>query len=372
MGGPHQGLTGVAGRKLVLASALLAVIGVAATGSGAEMGGTAPLPKEKSAQEIEALISKAGTTLPDWWVKDFSPPPTLDLTWIKVSGWKPNENIGTYMFIVAPRPEKWKEAIQVADKSLAALYVDQTDEEDQCMRLMGDFYCRLGDWARAAYWWRKAGVMGSGDQPYGLASCYWQLGAPKLAMEMLSALQADNQRGKAVRLLAELGQTDKALALAAASTQVRWADWVSLAEGDVHRRNGNYDEAERCYQKLLDMGEAKELQYNQKRARQNQTGVRLFKDVKLAEMPDGAHTGSGVGYRGPLQVEVIVKAGRIESVKVTEEKDDREFDSLTVIPRRIVEKQGMAGVDAVTGATLSSEAVINAVADALGNKNVKK
>jgi uncharacterized protein with FMN-binding domain len=62
-----------------------------------------------------------------------------------------------------------------------------------------------------------------------------------------------------------------------------------------------------------------------------------------------------------------VQKGKIESVQVTQCKDDWFYTSLTEIPRQIIEKQGVKGVDAVTGATISSEGIINATAKALGS-----
>jgi len=80
--------------------------------------------------------------------------------------------------------------------------------------------------------------------------------------------------------------------------------------------------------------------------------------------PDGVHVGSAKGYKGPVEVKVTVKGGKIAAVKITGHKESRPGKSLSVIPRRIVEKQS-ANVDAVTGATVTSKAIMKATDSAL-------
>ncbi len=40
---------------------------------------------------------------------------------------------------------------------------------------------------------------------------------------------------------------------------------------------------------------------------------------------------------------------------------------MTETPKKIIQKQGLQGVDATTSATITSEAIINATAQALGS-----
>ena len=63
-------------------------------------------------------------------------------------------------------------------------------------------------------------------------------------------------------------------------------------------------------------------------------------------------------------MKAAVRDGRITSVQVVSENESRALDSLTVIPARIVERQAL-DVDAVTGATATSDAVMDAVKNAL-------
>jgi uncharacterized protein with FMN-binding domain len=70
---------------------------------------------------------------------------------------------------------------------------------------------------------------------------------------------------------------------------------------------------------------------------------------------DGSYRGTGVGFSGDLTVEVTVEKEKITDVSIVETADDEEYLSkASAILDEIVEKQGIDGVDAVSGATYSS------------------
>ena len=81
---------------------------------------------------------------------------------------------------------------------------------------------------------------------------------------------------------------------------------------------------------------------------------------------DGTYTGSAEGYGGPLEVEVTIEDGEIKEVEVTEhdETEDVSDPALDELPGEIVDKNS-ADVEVVTGASATSEAIIDAVDDAL-------
>jgi uncharacterized protein with FMN-binding domain len=66
-----------------------------------------------------------------------------------------------------------------------------------------------------------------------------------------------------------------------------------------------------------------------------------------------------------VEVTVEVKAGKLDSVKVSDHHEKQYYSSIAEVPVRILSKQGIKGVDTTTGATLTSEAIINAAAKAL-------
>lgn len=87
---------------------------------------------------------------------------------------------------------------------------------------------------------------------------------------------------------------------------------------------------------------------------------------------DGTYTGSGEGFSGKVTVTVTIKKGVIKSVKA-EHTDTPEFfeKAWTSIENEILKKQTAEGVDAVSGATYSSNGILDAVRDALGKAEKK-
>lgn len=86
---------------------------------------------------------------------------------------------------------------------------------------------------------------------------------------------------------------------------------------------------------------------------------------KDAQYKDGAYQGAAAGYIGDVAVEVKISGGRIESVRIIKHEETTPGDALQVIPQKIIAAQGTKGVDAVTGATFSSKAILEATERAL-------
>lgn len=84
-----------------------------------------------------------------------------------------------------------------------------------------------------------------------------------------------------------------------------------------------------------------------------------------AGLTDGTYTGEGQGMN-PLKVSVTVKDGKISNVEVTEHDETPGFYEPAVeqIPGAIVDKNSTE-VDAVSGATVTSNAIKDAVNNAL-------
>ncbi len=84
------------------------------------------------------------------------------------------------------------------------------------------------------------------------------------------------------------------------------------------------------------------------------------------DLADGTYTGTGTGYRGETKVSVTVKSGTITSITVTSYRDDEQFFSRaeSMIIQEILAGQ-TPDVDVVSGATYSSNGIMEAVADAL-------
>ena len=78
----------------------------------------------------------------------------------------------------------------------------------------------------------------------------------------------------------------------------------------------------------------------------------------------GTYTGSAEGYSGKIKVEVEVDEMSILAVRITDEEEEDPLEALEAIPQAVVDSQTLA-VDAVSGSTVTSDAVIEAAAQAL-------
>lgn len=81
---------------------------------------------------------------------------------------------------------------------------------------------------------------------------------------------------------------------------------------------------------------------------------------------DGTYTGSGEGKYGPIKVEVSVEKGKISTIKVLEHSETPGLSdpALENIPQDIIKAQSTE-VSAVSGATVTSNGIIQAVNDSL-------
>lgn len=82
---------------------------------------------------------------------------------------------------------------------------------------------------------------------------------------------------------------------------------------------------------------------------------------------DGTYTGEGQGASGIIKVEVKVEKGEISEINLVEHNETKTLvDGVkdNIVPE-IIEKQSVEGVEAIAGATNSSNGVIEAVNKAL-------
>lgn len=84
---------------------------------------------------------------------------------------------------------------------------------------------------------------------------------------------------------------------------------------------------------------------------------------------DGTYTGTGKGFGGDIEVEVIVEGGNISEMNVTahEETDGISDPAFEGIKEQLLEKQSVDEIDSVSGATSTSEGLIEAITDALSD-----
>lgn len=89
--------------------------------------------------------------------------------------------------------------------------------------------------------------------------------------------------------------------------------------------------------------------------------------VDIATVSDGSYTGAAGGINGPIEVEVSVENGEIIEVVILDHSETEGISDPAIedIPTAISESNS-TDVDVVSGATVSSEAIMAAVNNALG------
>ncbi|HYG75676.1 MAG TPA: FMN-binding protein [Planctomycetota bacterium] len=328
----------------------------------------------RSRAEVESLINKEGTSAPPWWnsVK-VDPPKTLDLTWAKPAPkepWTPSKYLGQHIWsVVNENPGRWKYGAKLLHQTLEINKADP-DKLTQSMRALASLYHNLlEDYARSAFWYRKAGA--NGEDNVNLADCYWKLGCKEMAAELLKKIGADDTRhGAVIKLWADMGEFDMALKLADAKAKDGMADIAWLMAGDACRFAGRSKEALDYYARVLKVADAdggRDIKQSRERAKASIDAVKVFDLLDLKKIADGTYSSSSYGYSGQVNVSVVVKASRIQAVNIGAHQEKQYYGSITDTPRQIIARQHVKGVDTFSSATITSEAIINAAAKALSS-----
>ena len=80
---------------------------------------------------------------------------------------------------------------------------------------------------------------------------------------------------------------------------------------------------------------------------------------------DGTYTGTAKGFRGDTQATVIITKSKIEKITIFSSDDESFLKRAMTLVDVIIEQQTPDGIDVVTGATYSSNGILNSVRDAL-------
>lgn len=331
---------------------------------------------ERSKADILAEIERQGKTQPDWY--DATPlnyPRTLDLKWPMPppKGWNSSKNVGQFLWDrINPNAGKWREGVKFMHH-LLSISEDQ-EVRKRAMRTLGSMYHNLlQDHARSAFWFRQSGLekeLSKYPQPaILLADAYWQLGSKSMAMEIATSMP--RRPYIAIKLFGDIGETDRAVRLAEAFARSGVASMSFLYAGDACRVAGRLKEAESYYRKAIAGIPANEAgkphrKRDKARAESSIAAIRFY-TLDPKKVADGKYTSSSIGYEAPVHVEVVVQDGKIETVRVTRHREKQYYSSLTDTPRKIIDRQSVAGIDATSSATITSEAIINATAKALAS-----
>ena len=329
---------------------------------------------DRTQNEIQAEIDRIGSTQPDWF--DSTPldyPKTLDLTWPeKAEGpWDSSKNVGQYIWDrINPNPGKWREGIRLLHHIMSTTQ-DKALQQRVMLTLGGMYHNLHQDYARSAYWYQQAGIdKNASNRPQAglhLADCYWQLGSKPMALAMLKSMSSKPYG--AIKLLGDLGETKDALEMAERFSKSGEASVCFLYAGDACRVAGRLKEAEDYYRKAItaikpDEAEKPHRKRDKARAESSLAAIKFY-TLDPKQVKNGTYASSSIGYEAEVKVEVVVKDGRIEDVRVIQHREKQFYSSITDTPKKIIATQSFKDVDATTGATITSEAIINATAKAM-------
>jgi len=336
--------------------------------------GTSEKRVERTPQEVFKIVDQIGKTAPDWLKSTpLEYPSTLDLSFPKdVDGWDANRNFGQYVWdVINPNRDRWKSAVKLAE-FMREKNKNNAEVVRRIDQATGEFYFRFfQDYPRAAYYWRLSGL--DSDPTLApwlgafLGECYWRLGSKQAALDVYAKT---SDQFPWIKVLTEMGELDEALKLAERLAQSNRPDFAFVYAGDACRASGDYDRAIEYYRRVLAVEATpsrtvEQMERNTKRARANIIGIETFERLDLTKIPNGVYFGDGVGFAGNVRVKIVVSKGKIESVEVVEHQEKQYYSSIIDVPRQIVEKQSLKEVDAVSSATATSEAIVNATAKAL-------
>jgi uncharacterized protein with FMN-binding domain len=325
------------------------------------------------------MIAEVGSTPSDWLAETpLDYPKTLDLEWPKPApkGWNNQKNIGQYIWDrINPNTARWRSGVRFMTHLLEVHKADEKDTKKEALRkeaLRGRIMSSLGsmyfrffqDYARAAYWWERAGSVEEGHDAVGLAECYFRLGNASTARTMLKRLPASLAK---IKLLGDVGQTREALKLAE-TVRMAQPHELYLIAGDICRLDDKFKDAIEWYEKVLSAPKARNDDYDNRfrgRAQDSIEAIKRFELLDITKLADGVYNGSAMGYEGPIDVAATVEGGRVEKVAITKHKEKQYYSALTDVPAQIIRKQNLKDVEGTSRATITAVAVINATAQAL-------
>ena len=199
----------------------------------------------------------------------------------------------------------------------------------------------------------------------GMAKCYWRLGNQEMAAEMLSRQNRFNS-GVAY-LWAQMGELDKALEMVERGSKQRWPGAESfITGGDVLRRAGQYERALSYYNRASSLADkSADGDRTRQTAKTRIIGLQAEQSIDMSRVRDGRYMAQSLGYSGQIAVVVTVRDHGITDVTITGHKEKQYYSSLTDIPRQIIAKQNIKGIDATSSATITAEAIVAASAKAL-------
>ncbi len=324
--------------------------------------------RSRTRSEIEAMIASAGATTPDWFEStQLNYPKSLDLSWpIKPpkKGWNNQRNMGQFIWdVVNPNPGRWRSGIKLVHHCMAK-HQGNSELTLRDMRTLGKMYFTLlQDYPRAAFWLQKARVDASSMTGVMLAESYWRMGNKAMALEMLKRRSV---HPSVIKLYGDMGDVKMAVSLGGRSTD----PMTLMLVADSLRSAGQNQKAISTYESIVKSKNFRNPQYEKRykdRARDSIAALKLQDRAVVSKVADGKFQGTAQGYNGLMTIQVEVRGGKIQLVEVTKHNEKQFYSAINDTTRQLKTLQSVQGVDATTGATITSQAIVNATAKALAS-----
>jgi uncharacterized protein with FMN-binding domain len=141
--------------------------------------------------------------------------------------------------------------------------------------------------------------------------------------------------------------------------------------GDVYAAKGNMEKAVEHYRQSIDLYGKARPRYGRhllpRRVRKVQAKIDLLgrQALDITQIADGVYRGESLGYGKPLRAFVTMKGGRITNIRLQHE-EKIEQGATKSVPAQIIERQSL-NVDAITGATVTVQAIVEATYRALSS-----
>ncbi len=146
--------------------------------------------------------------------------------------------------------------------------------------------------------------------------------------------------------------------------------------GDIYAEMGQIDKAKQAYAEAMRLLPTSNQPYGRHLLHRHAAKVKakldllMFQSLATANLRDGTYRGTSLGYgEKDLIVTLTITNGRIADIQLKHfEKID--LGATKIIPQRIIEKQSLK-VDGVTGATVTTQAIIEGTFEALKKAGLK-
>lgn len=141
---------------------------------------------------------------------------------------------------------------------------------------------------------------------------------------------------------------------------------VNTVSGATHSSEGIIEAINDALQKAKDAKENKTTTTTSATTTTVERTTTTTTKAATGTYKDGTYTGSGYGHRGQIQVSVTISNGKITSINLVSDNDTPEYfnRAWSTVPNEIISSQS-TNVNVVSGATHSSDGIIEAVQNAL-------